>query len=445
MNIQKQQLLISYLASSSDLYAMCSGILKTSYFDPSIRQSIHFIQEYTEKYKQVPSIEQIKAETNLVVEVKQLNKAEISYAADEISTFCRHKAIEQAILASPKLLEKQDFGKLEDNIKKAISIGLQKDLGVDYFSNIEQRLRETQDTGSAISTGWMELDELLGGGILRQEMLLFGGSSGSGKSVMMSNLAVNFLEKKLNVLYISLELSERVVAKRFDSMITGLGQSEIFKQMTRVAVEIQKSSLEMGKLHIKRMPESITKANDIRSYLKEFEMTHGYIPDLIIIDYLDCMASNRNISVEDVFTKDKFVSEEVRSIGFDFDCVVCSASQLNRGAVNEKETHSHSSIAGGISKIFTVDNFVIIEQTDQMRAKGEYRLKLMKTRSSGGVGKTILLKWNPISLRVSDFNEKDALKLVKSSDKKSAFEIATENTIFNIKPIGGGILDLMKV
>jgi hypothetical protein len=52
--------------------------------------------------------------------------SEVKYAEDEIEKFCRYSAMERAILASPKYIEKGDFGRVESLIKEAISVSLPK-------------------------------------------------------------------------------------------------------------------------------------------------------------------------------------------------------------------------------------------------------------------------------------------------------------------------------
>jgi hypothetical protein len=137
---------------------------------------------------------------------------------------------------------------------------------------------------------------------------------------------------------------------------------------------------------------------------------NGIIPDVIAIDYLDLMSPNSKVSAEAIFIKDKYVSEEVRSIGNEYDCIVLSASQFGRGGYQsaEKSDQSSDNIAGGISKVNTTDNLFAIIQSEQMKTKGEYMLKLLKTRSSSGVGNFVPLSWDSVSLRIGSV----------SSDKK---------------------------
>ena len=304
-------------------------------------------------------------------------------------------------------------------------------MGISYFDNVKERLRDLLNNSPVLLTGWKEVDEIIGG-ISREELVLFAANSGVGKSITMSNLAVNLIEQGYNGLYISLELADRVVCKRFDSMTTGFSQSDILTHIDAVADKVdQFKSKNSGELFIKRMSESITTANHIRAYLKEFEQTHGFTPDFIVVDYIDLMASNRNISAENIWLADKYKSEELRSIGADFNCVMITASQLGRGALDaEKVGQQH--IQGGISKIQTCDVMIAIIQSDQMRAAGEFLFEYTKTRNSGGVGQHTLLKWDPIALRISDIPETE-LNLVRKTAVINTI-LSTDSTIFEAGP-----------
>ena len=116
------------------------------------------------------------------------------------------------------------------------------------------------------------------------------------------------------------------------------------------------------------------------------------------------MAPNEKVSADNVFQKDKMISEEIRNIGVVNDMFIITASQQNRGAIDADELHQ-GHIAGGISKVNTTDVYISIIMTEAMRAKGEMALQFLKTRNSDGVGKIVYLKWNGITLRITDGSE----------------------------------------
>ena len=67
-------------------------------------------------------------------------------------------------MQSADLLEKGEYGPVEQKIKNAVQIGLQKDLGIDYFADPKGRLMGLKDNNGQVSTGWESLDKKLFGG-----------------------------------------------------------------------------------------------------------------------------------------------------------------------------------------------------------------------------------------------------------------------------------------
>jgi len=408
MQLDKQKLLLEYLCSNAEIFIKVSPILKSSYFDPKIKSVVTFISSYFAEYKAPPTAEQIKVETGQSIDFKStMTRQELTYAENQLEKFCREKAIEEAIYASPKLLDEGRYGEIEKLIRDAITVGLSRNIGLDYFNDPEARLRLLALNNNAIPTGWAKLDEYLGGGLNRKEMIIWGAAAGVGKSLTMSNLAKNLMKQNLNGVYITLELAEEVVAKRFDSMFSGIRQTEILKNITETTVKIKQQQEGHGSLYVKRMPESSTNANHIRAYLKEFEIVNSYLPDFIVVDYLDLMCSVQSISAENTFARDKFISEELRAIANEFNLIMITASQLNRNSqqVDNIEDVGQAHIAGGISKVNTTDNLIAILQTPQMKARGEMMFKLLKTRSSAGVGNFFMLKFNNRTLCLENLED----------------------------------------
>jgi hypothetical protein len=116
------------------------------------------------------------------------------------------------------------------------------------------------------------------------------------------------------------------------------------------------------------------------------------------------------VSPSDLFVKDKYVSEEIRNLAMETQCVTVTASQLNRAAVEEIE-FDHSHISGGLSKIMTADNVIGIFTSRAMKERGRYQIQFMKTRSSSGVGQKVELDFNVDTLRISDMGEEETSTL----------------------------------
>ncbi len=437
MDSKKQKLLIEYLISSTDTFAICDSIVDPEYFDPEYRNALHFIKNYYNEYNTTPNPAQIDAETGVGFELQEIMPDHLSYTTKEIEKYCQDRALEKAVLQAPKLIAENNREQLAEDVKNAILISLHRELGTNYYLDVQERLDRMLAAPPTFTTGWSDVDELLYGGISRRELLLVAANSGGGKSITLANLGYNFAARGKNVLYVSLELAEDIVAQRFDTMHTGIGRKDWQGHVSEIVTKVESFRDLHGRIDIIRMPSG-TKANQIRAYLKEYYLHNDFTPDLLIVDYLDKMDPNGGF-IADIFTKDKLCSEQLRDIGEDYDMFVATASQLNRSAVGATN-HDHSQIAGGISKINESDIYISLIFTDAMKAAGEMALIFQKTRNSDGSGATVFLKWDPKYLRLTDFHgEAKGITFNKNTGPGELKETITD------LPSGSGkdLLDLM--
>ena len=400
-----QKVYLEMLLSDAVTFVRCQNIFDDSLFDRRLQPAAKFINDYVIQYNIMPTVDMVNSTTSADLRaVTGLAENHYDWLLDEFETFTRHKALERAIMESADLLESGQYGPVEEKIKQAVQIGLQKDMGTDYFADPRGRLLSIKDKNGQISTGWPSLDRKLFGGMNRGELNIFAGASGAGKSLFLANLGVNWALTGLNVLYLTLELSEALVSMRLDSMLTDIPSRDIFKNIDDVELKVKMIGKKSGSFQVKYMPSGKT-ANDVRAYIKELEIKTGKRFDVILLDYLDLLIPiSVKISPENLFIKDKYVSEELRNLAMELNMIFVTASQLNRGAVEEIE-FDHSHISGGLSKIQTADNVFGIFTSRAMRERGRYQLQLMKTRSSSGVGQKVDLGYNVDTLRITDLGE----------------------------------------
>jgi len=400
-----QKLFLEFLVSDKELLSRCQNVLEGAYFTRSLQATAEFIKEYAGKYSDCPTVEQIKAVTDTELRVIPGEAASHKeWFLAEFEQFARHKALEKAILTSADLLDKQRYGEVEKLIKDASNIGLPKSFGTNYYEDPMGRLMLLKNQNGGTSTGWKTIDEKLYGGFNRGELNIFAGGSGAGKSLFLQNLALNWSQQGLNGVYFSLELSEGLCSMRMDAMLMGIATKEIYKNIDDVDLNIKMKGKKAGRLQIVQLTAGIT-VNDLKSWIKEFQIQHNNKIDFVVVDYLDLMTPvSVKISAENTFIKDKYVSEELRAMAVQGGFLFCTASQLNRGAVESVE-FDHSHISGGLSKIQTADNVIGIFNSMTMRERGRVQLQFMKTRSSSAVGTKIELEFNTTSLRITDLDE----------------------------------------
>jgi len=433
-NIEVQKIFLQMMITNAELFTRVMNIINAENFDRRLRPAAEFIIEHTKKYNVMPDPIQIKATTEISLErIDELDEAYYNWFLEEFEAFTRRQELERAILKSADLLEKGEYGPVEKLIKDAVQISLQKDMGTDYFADPRARLMALKNNNGQNSTGWPTLDKKLYGGFNRGELQIFAGGSGSGKSLVMQNLAVNWVQAGMNGVYITLELSEGLSSMRIDSMMTDTSTQEIFKDLDNVEMKVKMIAKKAGHLRIKYLPAQ-SNVNDIRAYVKELQVQTGMRIDFLCVDYLDLiMPVTAKVSPSDLFVKDKYVSEELRNLAKELNVIFVTASQLNRSAVDEIE-FDHSHIAGGISKINTADNVFGIFTSRSIRESGRYQIQLMKTRSSSGVGQKIELKYNGETLRITDDGESDRKEPSPSASQimsqiKSTSQIGAVNEI----------------
>ena len=400
-----QKVYLEMMLTDAETFVRCQAVFDDKAFDRRLQPAAKFINEYVVEHNAMPTFDIVNASTKADLQHPgDLAENHYDWLLMEFETFSKHKALESAILKSADLLEKGEYGPVEDLVKKAVQIGLQKDLGTDYWKDPKGRLEAIKDKNGQVTTGWASLDKKLFGGFNRGELNIFAGGSGSGKSLFLANLGVNWALAGLNVIYLTFELSENLVSMRVDSMTTDIPSRDIFKNIEDVEMKVKMIGKKSGAFQVKYMPTG-KNANDIRSFLKEYEIKTGKKVDVLLVDYLDLMHPiAAKISAENLFVKDKYVSEELRDLAMELNTLFVTASQLNRSSVEEIE-FDHSHISGGISKINTADNLIGIFTSRAMRERGRYQIQLMKTRSSSGVGQKIDLEFDVDSLRIRDLAE----------------------------------------
>jgi len=389
------------MVTNAELYTRVINIINPQNFDRTLRPVAEFIIEHTTKYNLMPDPVQIKAATGEMIEPIPEIADQVDWFLEEFEGFTKRQELERAIMKAADMLEKGDFDPVEKVIKDAVQISLQRDMGTDYFADPKDRLNRYFNQGGQVSTGWPQLDRLMYGGMSRGELNIFAGGSGSGKSLVMMNLALNFLNQGLNGVYITLELSEELTSLRTDAMLTNMSTRDIRRDLDNVELKVKMAGKKFGQYRVKGLPAQ-SNVNAIRGYINELQIQTGMKIDFVMVDYLDLvMPVSVKVNPNDQFIKDKYVSEELRNLAKELNILMITASQLNRSAVEEIE-FDHSHIAGGISKINTADYVFGIFTSRSMRERGKYQIQCMKSRSSTGVGQKIDLEYDIETMRITD-------------------------------------------
>lgn len=238
----------------------------------------------------------------------------------------------------------------------------------------------------------------------------------SHNSLWMQNFATRSADLGYNVLYITLEMSERKVMKRVGAMRLKIPINDYDK--VSKDTEVIKKKIEAlknqsggvgGDLFEKKVGKIITKfwaagtatVNDFDNYLAKLKDKKGIKIDLVIVDYITLIAAAKGIAGDNLYSKGKALAEGLRAIGAKYKCPVITGVQVAKDAWNSNDiTLEQVPESKAIAE--TADTFFAIIRTEEMKRQNLYRFKLLKQRDGDFLKSQVRLNLNPTYLTLEN-------------------------------------------
>jgi replicative DNA helicase len=376
---------LSSLLTHKEFLINIHDIISEEYFDnQAVKWCVEEILKYFEKYHTVPTLEILKIELQKVeneilqISIKeQLKLAYISsdndlkYIQEEFTNFCKNQQLKKALLTSVDLLKAGDFDGIRYLVDNALKAGNDKNLGHEYVKDIEDRYKE--DSRSAIPTPWTLINNILQGGLGNGDFGLIFGNPGGGKSWSLVAIGGYAVKLGYNVLHYTLELGENYVGKRYDAFFTNISVTEIDNFKHKVEEMIPQLP---GKLIIKEFPTGKATISTIESHINK-SIDLGVKPDLILIDYVDLLASKkknreRKEEIDDIYTSTKGLARQLN-------IPIWSVSQVNRAGAQDKIIEGDKA-AGSYDKMMITDFAMSLSRKKEDKVNGTGRYHIMKNR-----------------------------------------------------------------
>lgn len=447
-----EKLLLKKALLDKNWLNILSNVYDSRWFKvPNLGLVLKLVLGFYKKYSSIPSNPAIQALAKRYIETRgdsDVKMSDVSQLLAEamnidlriddaviqsnLKEFIRRNAFYNSLFDNAELLEKspENYSKVVEkcleNFDRVQKITFNDtDIGIDYFdkSSADSHWDYIRNPSAKIKTGWESMDEYTNGGFLKdgKMLALFMAQAGLGKSVFLSNLAVNLLKQNLNVVVISLEMSEDVYACRFDAHIS---QSNINKlkdceETARQRLAKFHEDYPGANLYIKEYPPRSITSNDIQTYVENLKNA-GHQVDAIIVDYLNLVLPIRR--TDSMFKDGMAVSEELRRLSYIFNVPVISAVQCNTEGMQSSEIDMQNvSESRGI--VHTVDALFALYQLDEDRENGIINMKVVKNRLGGMVGKHAQFAMNPESLSLTDVTFGNSYKIgVEDESEASKLE-----------------------
>lgn len=422
-NVEQEKIFFNYFLENPHYFNL---IRKTFFSNEDISQLAAVAKKFYEKFHESPSREQMKVlmkkidedyETEIVNAIYDIKISEFDsvWLKETTEAWITWQNFDKQLVKTIEYVKTQKVtpdnvtevvGKATRMISSDSIISFDNNFGLDFFRPEDHR----QDVVKQIPSGYNFINEKLGG-YDQKTMVCYIGAPNVGKSIFLCNEAANFVKNGYNVLFVSCEMSEQKVLRRIGSNLLNIGMDEYINKSRDVELikkklkKVGNGLMPHGKLWIKEYPTSTATPFDIETYIKTFSETHDYKIDVVVVDYLGIMASNRNNSTDNMYLKNKVIAEDLRALAVKYDLLVVTAMQINRGSGWDNTDMKMEDIAESAGIPATADTMLGIIQDAVMYTNEEYWLKLLKVRDGEGKNRKCKLKIDYNYMRLIETDE----------------------------------------
>ena len=363
------------------------------------------IDEYINQYNTLPTQEALAIELDkssikdeefqnslkLLESITNENdEANISWLLDSTEKFCQDKAIYNAVVESISILDekggnKRDKGSIPDILSDALSVSFDPHVGHDYLLDAEERYEFYHRIEEKIPWDLEFFNRITKGGLSNKTLNIALAGTGVGKSLFMCHVAASCLSQNYNVLYITLEMAEEKIAERVDANLLNISIDDlqkIPKDLYDKKINKLKQTIK-GKLIVKEYPTAAANANHFRALLNELNLKRSFVPNIILIDYINICTSSRIKQGANVnsYTYIKSIAEELRGLAVENAIPILSATQTTRSGFTSTDIGlEDTSESFGLPA--TADFMFAIISTEQMEELNQIMIKQLKNRYS---------------------------------------------------------------
>lgn len=387
-----QPRLIAQLLTDKKFANNILDIVDVNYFDDEyLRLIVLEIKNAFDTHQIVPDFQSIEFRLRerindtfnldyILQELENIRNVDLNdtFKVQEIAMkFFKQQALKKSVIEIQNILERGDFDdydKCEEILKKALSVGDNKEDGIDVFDNIETVLSD--DFRLPIPTGIRGLDELMDGGLAKTELAIILAPFGVGKTTMITKIANSAKNQGLNVLQIFFEDNPKVIQRKHLACWTNIELNELSKNAEEVMRVAAQKDAEKGKLHLKKFPSDGITIPKIRNYIRKL-IASGFRPDIVLLDYIDCVEPSRKFT--DTNVGEGSVMREFETMLNEFDIAGWTAVQGNRSSIKAEVVESDQ--MGGSIKKAQIGHFILsVARSNEQKDSGHANLAILKSR-----------------------------------------------------------------
>lgn len=378
---EEEQIILLAL-DSPEFFFRIIKFMDHEYFENEAHQYImaSYIEYYNE-YDETPTREALKniiykelrqdddlADPVISILDKELDVRNSKYIRDTVVKWAKIKQL--SLLYSEETMDnikEGDASAVEDIIEKAMSITDVVIKPFRFFEDVDGLF--VDDVHSYFTTGFTRLNNLIhdGNGPAKREVFIWVAPTGVGKSIMLVNTALDNVMLGKKVLHITLENSNEVTGHRYLGVFTNIAIAQRKDKEDKMKEKINKIKISSsGDLYIMYFPTDSISVREIDLAISELKRHYGFVPEVIVIDYLECLLSKNQHKNKDEYDRQKSISSEIRALAATTDTIIFTASQTNRSgssAADNNQNINLDKLAESYGKAMPADYIVSINQT----------------------------------------------------------------------------------
>ena len=308
----------------------------------------------------------------------ELTHSEIEYVKGSAFDFFKKQVVARSVADSIGFLERNDYDSIYDVVSKAYkkSFSVGESIGINYLTSpVIDRYSEPPRMG-IWSSGYDKLDNYIEGGFATKECYSVLSATGRGKTSLLCNFGVAALRAKKKVLFITLEMSDKQICHRFDSIISGFSASEIANSGEVQTNLIKTLSGYTAAPYVKEFCRGSLTIQSLRTYLDRFN-NEVWKPDVVMLDWLGCLKMSGSSDKRHEQLAE--AADELVNISREYEISLITAHQTNRSAVGV-DTFNYSSVSESFASLFGLDAVFSLGSTEEAKDAGKRTLGILKNR-----------------------------------------------------------------
>ena len=447
MSDRIERIILRNLFYNEDFTRKALPFIKSEFFTNHNESTLFGeINEFVNKYKNLPTKETIFVELNRRKDLKEeelseiktivngLNneEVELQWLLDTTEKFCKDRAVHNAVLEGIQILDgkdkKQNPEAIPSILSQALAVSFDNHVGHDYIDDAEARYDFYHKKEKRFKFDLNYFNRITKGGVPSKTLNIALAGTGVGKSLFMCHAAANWLTQGKNVLYITLEMAEERIAERVDANLFDVTIDDLHampKDMYDNKVsKLQKKTI--GQLIIKEYPTASAHSGHFRALLNELSLKKTFKPDVVFIDYLNICASSRfkggNISS---YFYIKAIAEELRGLAVEFDVPIFSATQTTRSGFTSTDIGLEDT-AESFGLPATADFMFALISNDELDQLNQLKVKQLKNRfGDPSMNRSFIIGVDRSKMRLFDV-EASAQNIVDSNQTEEEEQIEPE-------------------